>query len=64
MIRIHGFREKSADTFVALPYRGYWFWIDDRDLPLKRMFSLLMFILTLVETGGREGAPIVTIPPG
>jgi hypothetical protein len=64
LIRIHSSREKSADAFVAVPYHGYWFWIDDRDLPSKRMFSFLMFIFTLVETGGKEGAPVVTIPAG
>jgi hypothetical protein len=28
----------------------------------KRLFSFLMFSFTLVETGGKEGAPILTIP--
>jgi hypothetical protein len=37
---------------------------DDWELPSKRMFSFLMFIFSLVETGGKEGAPIVTIPAG
>ncbi|NTW36584.1 MAG: hypothetical protein HGB17_10705 [Syntrophobacteraceae bacterium] len=64
LIRIHNSRAKEADAFVAVPYHGYWFWIDDRDLLSKRMFSFLMFIFTLVETGGKEGAPIVTIPAG
>jgi hypothetical protein len=65
LIRIHNSKEKPADAFVAVPYHGYWFWIDDRDLPSKRMFSFLMFIFTLVEkTGSKEGAPIVTIPAG
>jgi hypothetical protein len=65
LIRIHSSREKPADAFVAVPYRDHWFWIDDRDLPSKRMFSFIMFIFTLVEkTDGKEGAPIVTIPAG
>jgi hypothetical protein len=64
LIRIHSSNERPVDAFVAVPYRGYWYWIDDRDLPSKRMFSFLMFIFTLVETGGKEGAPIVTIPAG
>ncbi|MHC1741594.1 MAG: hypothetical protein AB9873_01020 [Syntrophobacteraceae bacterium] len=64
LIRIRSSPHQPADAFVAVPYRGYWFWIDDRDLPSKRMFSFLMFIFTLVETGGKEGAPIVTIPAG
>ncbi|MCE5241823.1 MAG: hypothetical protein LLF99_01390 [Desulfobacteraceae bacterium] len=64
LIRIHSSRQKPADAFVAAAYHDYWFWIDDRDLPSKRVFSFLMFIFTLVETGGKEGAPIVTIPAG
>lgn len=64
LIRIHSSREKPADAFVAVAYHDYWFWIDDRDLPSKRMFTFLMFVFTLVETGGKEGAPIVTIPAG
>jgi hypothetical protein len=65
LIRIHSSPGKPADAFVAVPYHGYWFWIDDRDLPSKRMFSFLMVVFTLVEkTDGKEGAPIVTIPAG
>jgi hypothetical protein len=64
LIRIWSSQEKPADAFVGVPYHGYWFWIDDRDLPSKRMFSFVMFIFSLVETGGKEGAPIVTIPAG
>jgi hypothetical protein len=45
-----------------VPYRGYWFWIDDHVMGSKRLFTFLMFIFTLVETGGKEGAPVLTIP--
>lgn len=64
LIRIQSSREKPLDAFVAVPYRGYWYWIDDRNLPAKRMFSFLMFMFTLVETGDKGNAPIVTIPAG
>ncbi len=62
LIRIGSSPERPADAFLAVPYRGYWFWIDDRDMASKRLFSFLMFIFTLVETGGKEGAPVLTIP--
>jgi hypothetical protein len=62
LIRIESAPERPADAFLAVPYRGYWFWIDDRDMGSKRLFTFLMFIFTLVETGGREGAPVLTIP--
>ncbi len=64
LIRIYSSQEKPSDVFISVPYRGYWFWIDDKDLPSKSLFSSLMFVITLMETEGKEGAPIVTIPAG
>jgi hypothetical protein len=62
LIRIGNSAERPVDTFAAVRYRGYWFAIDDRDMPSKRLFTFLMFIFTLVETGSKERAPVVTIP--
>jgi hypothetical protein len=62
LVRIHSSSHRPDDAFVTVPYHNHWFWIDDKDLPSKQMFSFLMFIFTLVETGGKEGAPVVTIP--
>lgn len=65
LISIHSAAEKPGDAFIAVPYRNYWFWIDDRDLRSKSLFSFLMFIFSLTETGGaKEGTPIVTVPTG
>lgn len=64
MIRIHCSKEKPGDEFASVPYRDRWFWIDDRDYRSKKLFSFLMFVMTLTETGGKEGAPIVTISAG
>ncbi len=61
-LRIHSSRGKPDDAFIAIPYRGQWFWLDDRDMFSKRMFTFLMFIFTLVETGDKAAAPVVTIP--
>ncbi len=64
LIRIASGKERPGDAFVAVPYRDQWFWIADTDIPSKRMFSFMMFIFTLVETGSKEAPPIVTIPAG
>jgi hypothetical protein len=64
LIRIQSNAEKPDDAYVAVQYRGYWFWIDDRDFPSKRMFSFLMFLFSLAETGAPEEAPTLTIPAG
>jgi hypothetical protein len=64
LIRIGSSPDRPADAFVAVPYRASWFWIDDRDIPSKRLFSFIMFIFTLVETSGKEAPPVLTIPAG
>jgi hypothetical protein len=62
LISIHSSTLKPRDAFVAIHYRNYWFWIDDRDFRSKGLFSFLYFLTSLTETGPKEGAPIVTIP--
>jgi hypothetical protein len=62
LIRIHSSSKKPYDAFISIPYRDFHFWIDDRDLMSKKIFSFLMFVFTLVETGEKGTAPIVTVP--
>ena len=62
LVRIHSSSKKPDDAFVSIPYRDSHFWIDDRDLMSKKIFSFLMFVFTLVETGEKGAAPIVTVP--
>lgn len=64
LLRILSSAAKPGDAFVAVPYRDHWYWIDDRDMPSKALFSFLMFIFTLVETGEKGAPAIVTIPAG
>jgi hypothetical protein len=64
LIRIHSSRCLPGDAFLAIPYRNHWFWIDDRDMRSKSLFSFMMFIFSLTDTEGKEGAPIITIPAG
>ncbi|MNR36725.1 hypothetical protein D3C85_1546840 [compost metagenome] len=47
---------------MAVPYQGYWFYIDNLDIQSKQIFSSIMFLFTFVETRGHEAAPILTIP--
>lgn len=64
LLRIHVASNRPEEAFVAVRYRDQWFWLDDRDMLSKRMFSFLMFVFTLVETGEKAPAPMVTIPTG
>lgn len=62
LVRILSSSEKPVDAFVSVPYRNTYFFIDDGDLMPKRVFSLLMFVFALAETGEKGAAPLVTIP--
>jgi hypothetical protein len=62
LIKISSSSQRPDDAFVAVPYQKHWFWIDNKDLFSKQIFSFLMFSFALVETSGKEGTPIVTIP--
>jgi hypothetical protein len=62
LIRIRSDASRPDDAFVKVQYRGGWFYIDDRDLDSKRIFSFLMMLFSLTETGAQTGAPIVTVP--
>ena len=62
LIRVQSGASRPEDALVAVPYRDDWFWIDDTDIASKRMFSFLMLLFSLTETGEKTGAPIVTVP--
>jgi len=61
-VNIRSSSQRPHDAFVAVPYRNHWFWIDDRDLPSKELFSFLMFAFTLVETSEKQPAPTLSLP--
>ena len=64
LMNVHYSKERPAEAFTAVKYRGYWYWVDDRDFRTKRTFAFLMILFSLTETGGKEGLPLVTIPAG
>lgn len=64
LIQIQSATDKPKDTFVVIKYREHWYWIDDKDRRSKRMFTFLMFLFSLAETGERQIAPVFTVPVG
>jgi hypothetical protein len=61
-VRIRSGKEAPADAYTAVPYKGYWYWIDDTDIASKRAFTFLLILFSLAETGPSSAAPIVTVP--
>ena len=64
LIRIKSGKERPADPFVEIEYEDYWFWINADDFDSKRVFTFLMLILMLSETGDSGTLPVLTIPAG
>jgi hypothetical protein len=52
---------KPAESFVAVPYEGLWFWIDRRDLDSKTTLTIVTLLFNVLE-GGSKTSPILTIP--
>ncbi len=61
-VRIVSGPEAPANAYTAVRYRNTSYWIDDRDVPSKAVFSFLMLMFSLTESGGGQGAPVLTIP--
>ncbi len=47
---------------VAVKYRDYWYFIDDRDADTKATFSLLLTMTRINLIGGKKGGPVLTLP--
>jgi hypothetical protein len=62
LIRIVSSSSQPDDAFVAIPYHGYWFSIDDKDPYSKNLFSFILLLFTFVETGSRDITPVLSIP--
>jgi hypothetical protein len=54
--------ERPAAAHVAVPYKGYWFYIDQADRDTKATFSLLMELSRLELIGKAGVGPVLTLP--
>jgi hypothetical protein len=63
-MRIRSSEYSPKDAAAAVRYKGHWFYVDDRDIPSKRMLSLLMLLSSFAETGGGAGSPVITVQAG
>ncbi|QEH38786.1 hypothetical protein OJF2_73960 [Aquisphaera giovannonii] len=51
-------------AFVAVKYRGYWYYIDDRDTQSKATFMLVLSLSRLDFGRQQPGGPVLTLPVG
>jgi hypothetical protein len=56
--------ERPSQAHVAIPYKGWWFYIDETDQGTKSTFSLLMELARLELSGKSGSSPVLTLPLG
>ena len=64
LFRVHSVKsvERPPQAHVAVPYKGYWFYVDTTDQDTKSTFSLLMGLSRLELTGKAGSGPVLTLP--
>lgn len=57
-------KKPPPTAHVAIQYKGYWFYIDERDRDTKATFALLLEVSRLELEATENQAPILTLPLG
>ncbi len=64
-VHVCGGHKPPANAYVAVCYRGYWYYIDDADQPTKTTLALMLQLSRLDFTRRRPGGgPFLTLPVG
>jgi hypothetical protein len=57
-------KHRPRDAEVAVPYRGYWFYIPREDVNSRSVLAVLEILFALQESDERPSGPVLTLPAG
>jgi hypothetical protein len=58
-------KEKPHQASLAVPYKGYWFYIDETDVSTKRTIGVLNSLVRLkIRASSAQNIPVLTLPVG
>jgi hypothetical protein len=61
---VHAQKHRPRAAEVAVPYRGYWFYIAQDDVNSRAALAILEIVFALQESDGRRAGPLLTLPVG
>jgi hypothetical protein len=64
VMTIHSRQDRPAAAAVAVPYRGWWFYLADNDQNSKITFNLLNILFQLQATTAAGKSPVLTLSVG
>lgn len=64
LVNVKYAHREPKNAFVAVKYKGHWFYIDECDVNSKRTFTLLQGLYNLQSGNTPQSAPILSIPLG
>lgn len=62
LVRVRSGPEAPATAFIAVPYRGHWFWIAGTDHASKRTFTFLSIMMNVIESDRQNPGGQIVIP--
>ena len=63
-IQVHSGLRQPSNTFAAVRYGGYWYWVDRSDPVSKRTIAFMVLLFAISESGEKQPPPTVTVPAG
>jgi hypothetical protein len=61
---VHAQKHRPRAAEVAVPYRGYWFYIAQEDVKSRAALAILEVVFALQESDGKSVGPLLTLPLG
>lgn len=62
LIKVYSSPYYPDKAYLAVSYRGYWFYVDDLDISSKRTFVLLQQIYNLQAKQSEQNPPLLSLP--
>jgi hypothetical protein len=61
---VHASKHRPKAAEVAVPYRGYWFYIESNDVKSRAILAILEVFFALQESADKPAGPLLTLPLG